>query len=469
MKDECMNGLQVCQGKWAQASSQPWKDAKLVGNAADAREELLKLLRQSVNLQNDGRGGECISSLLIGPPGVGKTFVVKSAIDALRAEGNLVIPITLHGSICSDDKSSMRQIFSQFQSHLIGGSSLDGLSRTSFRQGTLSEWCDRLSQVLQECNRSDHMVVITLEDFDSFCHSKAKQSLLYNLFDLMHVKDTRFVVIGVTTRPDASEMLEKRIKSRFQLRKIVVAPPDSLDEMIEIVQAVLCSDDSPSVKEAKIRGRKSQTPKRVTSVSSIVEQVLESKELRQNWSIYRDMGYSSRDFTTAALSALLEIHSEGQIQPALVTALHARASRSLGDVGVVKSILRTLTIRDHIILVGLMKLHQYGKRPKCFAHVLKEVGSFEKRSSCSLVCRHSKRAYWDAFKGLVRLGLIELGEYSGISAAVAPPPMFARCRLTIAGSYATLFYDKSSETLLSLLPNEVHQWATQTKEVHDGI
>ena len=57
MKDECMNGLQVCQGKWAQASSQPWKDAKLVGNAADAREELLKLLRQSVNLQNDGRGG----------------------------------------------------------------------------------------------------------------------------------------------------------------------------------------------------------------------------------------------------------------------------------------------------------------------------------------------------------------------------------------------------------------------------
>jgi len=460
-----MADLHEYKKKWAAAIARPWSEARLVGPAQTAHEDLLKLLKQSVNLQNDGRGGECISALLIGPRGVGKTFVVKTCIESLRKEGNLVISLTLHGGICSDDKSSMRQIFSQFQRYLLGGSSLDSFSRVDFKQGTLTEWCDRLSRLLQECNRSDHIVVITLEDFDSFCHTKSKQSLLYNLFDLMHVQDTRFVVVGVTRRPDASELLEKRIKSRFQLRKIVLSPPDSVEEMISIVRAALLPFEKEEKTLTKNRVKKSQI-KRETNIHEILSAALESKELRQNWSFYRDLGYSSREITSAAISALILADNESDVLPSLLNCLNAVSATSFGDLGIVKSIMPSLSLRDHIVLVGLMKLHQYGKRPKCFAHILKEIGSFEKRSTCSQICRHSTRAYWHSFKGLVRHGLIEIIEHGGFSLAVAPPPMFARCRLTIVDSYWTLFVESRSQTgILSILPTEVFQWASESKEV----
>ena len=463
-----MNNLHECKLRWGEAIANPWKATKLVGSTKVAHEDLSKLLKQSVNLQSDGRGGECISALLIGPSGVGKTFVVRSCIESLRSTGNLVIPLTLHGGICSDDKSSMRQIFSQFQRYLIGGSSLDSLSRVSFKQGTLTEWCERLSRLLQECTRSDHIVVITLEDFDIFCHSKSKQSLLYNLFDLMHVQDTRFVVIGVTKRPDASELLEKRIKSRFQLRKIVLSPPDSVEELINIVKAALSPNYGKAV-VSKFRGR--EVPIKLgTSVEDFVNRALESKEVHLNWSFYRDLGYSVRDITNAAISALLVIQNEDDIHAALSNCLQVVSDTSVGDIGAIKSLIPSLSLREHIVLIGLLKLHQYRKRPKCFAHILKEIGSFEKRSTCSQICRHSKRAYWHAFNGLVRHGVIELIENVGASQSVCAPPVFARCRLAIFDSYRSLCFDtKSRNGILSVLPTEVLQWAAESKDVNEGI
>jgi Cdc6-like AAA superfamily ATPase len=464
-----MTSLPEFKQTWADSISRPWINPKLVGSADVAVASLTSLLKQSVNLQDDGRSGECISALLIGPSGVGKSFVIKSSIESLRESGIQVIPITLHGSICSDDKSSMRQIFSQFQKYLIGGSTLETLERINFKTGTLSEWCERLCSLLQECTRSDHMVVITLEDFDQFCHTKSKQSLLYNLFDLMHVKDTRFVVVGATSRPDASEMLEKRIKSRFQLRKIVMTPPESLMDMVEIVHAALCRKGGVAVNvpKPKLYSQKSKTQ---SSIKEIIQETLNSKSLIQNWSLYRDLGFTVRDFVTAATSSLLQIESESQIEDALMRCMHGFAQTSIGDVGFEKSILSSLSLRDHIVLIGLLKLHMYRKRPKCFAHILKEIGCFEKRNANASICKHSKRAYWHSFMGLVRLGLIELIEYQGISAAVAPPPMFARCRLTIATSYAALFRNKDilDKGLLQSLPEGIKVWANESKEIHEA-
>ena len=440
-----MQTLHDLQSYWSKSFATPWNDSTVIGSAEAARSELVKLIKQSTDTDAKGNGGECISALLVGPRGVGKTFVVNSAIEQLRAEGNLIIPIILQGSICSDDKSSMRQIFSQFQRCLIGGSSLDTLTRASFQRGSLSEWCERLSKLLQECTRSDHMVVIVLEDFDQFCHSKSKQSLLYNLFDLMHVPETRFVVIGVTRKPDATETLEKRIKSRFQLRKVVVSPPDSLDDLTLVIEAILTPPGSVRGKAAK-------------SAMQAVQNTLHSKDIKQEWSLYRDIGYTVREFATAAIGSLLSISSDADISKALLNCMHAFTRNSAGDVGVIQTILPALTVREHIVVIGLLKLHQDGKRPKCFAHILKEIESFEKRSSVSATCRHSKRSYWHAFQGLVRLGLIEIIDGTG---GIPPPPMFATCRLSISDSYWALF---QSDSKLQL-PQELNQWAVQLKNL----
>lgn len=462
-----MNSLQRLQAKWTQSQREPWREANLVGRTRSACDDVAKLLKQSVTLQADGRGGECISALLIGPTGVGKTLVVRSALEQLEADGNQVISITLHGRNCSDDRSSMRQIFSQFQRHLIGRTNVDLMGKVNFRTGTLSEWCERLQCLLEECARSDFMVVITLEDFESFCHSRSKQSLLYNLFDLMHVKEARFVVIGVTNRPDSTELLEKRIKSRFQLRKIVLSPPDSIEEILEVVKSAL-SIEAPAAGPTKVRGATST--KKDISIHSILEDVLESKELRQTWSFYRDLGYSLRDFCTAAISALLSASSPHDIKPLLLNCMTRMSETSIGEVGVMTSLLGSLTQRDHIVLIGLLKLHQYRKRPKCFMNILKEIGSFEKRGACSQICKHSKRAYWHSFRGLIRQGLIESIDFGGVSAAIAPPPMFTRCRLSVYESYRHLLLSGASgRNQLRSLPIEVIQWACQSKDISEGI
>jgi len=469
-----MSSFTELQKQCASYLSEPWKNLKAVGSANVAREELLKLLGQSVNLQADGRGGECISALLIGDSGVGKSYVIRTAIESLRREGHQVIPITIHGNICTDDRSSMRQIFSQFQKYLLGGSTLDSVTRATFQLGSLSEWCYRLATLLQECTRSDHMVIITLEDFDAFCHSKSKQSLLYNLFDLMHLKDTRFVVLGVTTRPDAPELLEKRIKSRFQLRKIVLSPPETFDDLIDIVEAVLTpntgSESSPTPSPtSSFRAAKAKKTKKKTSqhlaIPDQIREVLKSKDLKHNWSLYKDMGLTVREFVTAALSALVKCENESEIEDALVNCLHVQSKISMGDVAIRSSVIPSLTLRDHIVLIGLYKLHQDGKRPKCFAHILKEIGSFQKTNHMTTTCNHSNRAYWHSFRGLVRMGLIEMID-SGSSPS-SPPPMFCRCRLIGAQAYASLFRDTTSlKADLSIIPNEVHQWVSKERTMH---
>lgn len=461
-----MSTFSDLQTKYSTALRVPWQDARLVGNAAVAQEELLKLIRQSGKLELGGVGGECISALLIGESGVGKSFVIRSAIEQLRNDGNLVIPVTLHGDICADDKSSMRQIFSQLQRYLVGGSSLDTLTRATFHQGSLSEWCMRLARLLQECTRSDHLVVIVLEQFDAFCHTKAKQSLLYNLFDLMHLNDTRFVVVGVTTRPDVTELLEKRIKSRFQLRKIVMSSPKGFPDLIEIVESVLCPVEQgadQTIPPKKKRGSKVTPP---SNWSSRIRNVLQSRELKQHWSFYRDLGYTVREFVNASLSALIKCDPVSpDIESALVNCMHDLEKHISGDSGIASSILPSLTLRDHIVLISLLKLHQDQKKPKSFSHILKQIGSFEKSTHISTICRHSARAYWQAFQGLVKLGLIEMTEINHTS--VSPPLKFCKCRLSIARTYAALFRDSGSfdASGLSDVPKELHQWANRHRDM----
>lgn len=456
------------QNRWGKLLSQPWLNQEAVGSTDVAREELLKLLRQSISVQADGRGGECISALLIGENGVGKTYVIKTAIEILRQQGQQIIPITIHGKICTDDRSSMRQIFSQFQRYLVGGSTLDTITRATFQHGTLTEWCNRLAALLQECHRSDHMVIITLEDFDAFCHSKAKQSLLYNLFDLMHLKDTQFVVIGVTTRPDATELLEKRIKSRFQLRKIVLSQPDTFQDLVDVMQAILV-DPVAATGNSRVpvrrKGKKAMSQDANVTVTDRIKRTLHSKDLVNNWSLYKDLGFSVSEFATAALTNLSTCDNEDQVEEALIQCMHSMARTMYGESAVVESVVPALTLRDHIVLVGLMKLHQDGKRPKCFAHILKEIGSFQKSSHMTTTCMHSNRAYWHSFQGLVRVGLIEMIDPP--SATSSPPPMFCRCRLSIGQSYAALFRESDQEKMKkSIIPHEVYQWANRERNMH---
>ncbi len=73
--------------KWANALNRPWVESQVVGSTLEAHDNVVDIMKQAMCLKEDGQGGECVSSLLVGPRGVGKTFVVQSAIQTMQDEG----------------------------------------------------------------------------------------------------------------------------------------------------------------------------------------------------------------------------------------------------------------------------------------------------------------------------------------------------------------------------------------------
>ena len=68
---------------------------------------------------------------------------------------------------------------------------------------------------------SSKPILITIDHFDLFTSHK-KQTLLYNLFDISQSGQTPLSVVGLTSRHDVLELLEKRVKSRFCHRQLYV-------------------------------------------------------------------------------------------------------------------------------------------------------------------------------------------------------------------------------------------------------
>jgi origin recognition complex subunit 4 len=84
-------------------------------------------------------------------------------------------------------------------------------------------------------------VVFILDEFDLFT-THPRQTLLYNLFDIAQATKAPIVVLGLTTRVDVVEALEKRVKSRFSHRYVHLSLPRNIPAFWDICQAALTSD-----------------------------------------------------------------------------------------------------------------------------------------------------------------------------------------------------------------------------------
>ncbi len=98
--------------------------------------------------------------------------------------------------------------------------------------------------------------VLVLESFDLFA-IHGRQALLYCLLDTVQScragKDNRGIaVVGVTTRVDTINLLEKRVKSRFSGRMLRTAGPGTLDDWISIARNALTVKISPSNEEWQV-------------------------------------------------------------------------------------------------------------------------------------------------------------------------------------------------------------------------
>lgn len=84
-------------------------------------------------------------------------------------------------------------------------------------------------------------VVFLLDEFDLFT-THPRQTLLYNLFDIAQARKAPIVVLGLTTRVDVAEALEKRVKSRFSHRYVHLSLSRSVNSFGEICRSGLTAN-----------------------------------------------------------------------------------------------------------------------------------------------------------------------------------------------------------------------------------
>lgn len=199
-------------------------------NVEDEYRKVHQLIEQTV------LAGEGNSMLIIGSRGSGKTTLVETAISELafdhRDEFHV---IRLNGFIHTDDKLALREIWRQLGREMDVED--DGMSGRSNYADTLTSLLALLSHTAQETERGDaataRSVVFILDEFDLFA-SHPRQTLLYNLFDVAQSRNAPIAVLGLTTKVNVVDNLEKRVKSRFGQRYVHLSLPRSFTAFQEI-------------------------------------------------------------------------------------------------------------------------------------------------------------------------------------------------------------------------------------------
>lgn len=147
--------------------------------------------------------------------------------------------VHLNGSIYSEHSSLIREIRRQFP-----------LASPEIR--TFEELVYHLKDVLQ--NRK---VLFVLEDFHRYAAHPQHQHFLYSLFDLCStplagLESNMLLIIGISSRLDSIDLLEKRVKSRFSQNILYCPPPRTEDEYLDYIKAVILPNSvSPSSKYYK--------------------------------------------------------------------------------------------------------------------------------------------------------------------------------------------------------------------------
>ncbi|KAJ8478307.1 hypothetical protein OPV22_022034 [Ensete ventricosum] len=171
------------------------------------------------------------SALLLGPRGSGKIAVVDLVLEDLKAEHpDTISVIRLSGLLHHDDNCAHKEIARQLcLEHQLQFSKMASSDDNS----------QFMIDMMRECGLAHKSIVFVLDEFDLFAQAyKGKQRLLYSLLDAMQTLTSQAVVIGVSCRLDADQLLEKRVRSRFSHRKLLFVPP-SREDIKRLVEYIL--------------------------------------------------------------------------------------------------------------------------------------------------------------------------------------------------------------------------------------
>ncbi|KAG0709662.1 AAA ATPase domain-containing protein [Suillus ampliporus] len=215
-----------------------------LGSTNTAASQQLKDLLAGTVIRGEGN-----SCFVLGPRGSGKTALVERAIASLN---QTPIVIRLSGHTELNDRLALREIARQLslqtgKSYLAeaNGDDEQDVDDNPFLDagpGIVIPPPSHLPALISILTTLPRPVVVILDAFDLFA-LHARQALLYCLLDTAQScrvgqGNNGIAVIGVTTRIDTINLLEKRVKSRFSGRMLRTAAPAELSFWMKLIERV---------------------------------------------------------------------------------------------------------------------------------------------------------------------------------------------------------------------------------------
>lgn len=257
----------------------PSKHIRLYSYLKDTYNEISRILEQSI-IQKESH-----SVITVGPRNSFKSFLINYKLDLLSEDyHDQFITIKLNGFIHSENaaingiatqlENQLKKISSQRNNnstHInINSSRLEDNKRkkreeetkekstkkntdnsdvgvnqddnsNNISSGSLTEVFEKILRLLDSASRekissstsktsetTKITVVFIFDEIDTFA-GPVRQTLLYNLFDMVEHARVPVCIFGNTTKLNILELLEKRVKSRFSQRVIYIPKINSLD------------------------------------------------------------------------------------------------------------------------------------------------------------------------------------------------------------------------------------------------
>lgn len=223
--------------------------------------------------------GEGNSMLVIGARGSGKTALVNKVLsEVAKDNGGEYHVVRLNGFIHTDDKIALREIWRQLGKEMEieedgSGPGKNYADTLATLLALLSHPSEHTGEVTEQVAKA---VIFVMDEFDLFAQHP-RQTLLYNLFDIAQSRKAPIAVLGLTTRIDVTNSLEKRVKSRFSHRYVHLSLAKTFTAFQEICKAcLLCQPEHLTVQERGVleQGTKSSSPAKKTKTPSITPSIL---------------------------------------------------------------------------------------------------------------------------------------------------------------------------------------------------
>ncbi|KAL1992121.1 hypothetical protein VTN49DRAFT_4153 [Thermomyces lanuginosus] len=270
-------------------------------------QKVYQLIEQTVT------AGEGNSMLIMGSRGSGKTAMVESIIAKLsKTNKDDFHVVRLNGFLQTDDRLALREIWRQLGRET---NTEDEASKINSYADTMATLLALLSHPEEIFGKSDNpdtvttakSVIIILDEFDLFA-AHHRQTLLYNLFDIAQARKAPLAVIGLTTKVDVTENLEKRVKSRFSHRYVFLPLPKTFEAFSEICLSGLSVADEELEDESVSELKSSKGKKVVESWNTFLKSLWEDEQFSSHLQSIYYKTKSVKDFYASALLPLSNLH-----------------------------------------------------------------------------------------------------------------------------------------------------------------